>query len=326
MKNRTLLRCAAAAALLALAVAGAQAQNWPERPIKLIAPSAPGGPPDLYARALADQLVKELGQPVVVENAPAAGGMIAAQALLRQPADGYTLMASTAGQMTITPSANPKAGYRPTDFTAVCQGVDAGLVLVGSPSLGARNYQELVRWIRAQKTAPSYSSYSPGSPAHFLGYQFGEALKVEMTHVPYRSSPQQITDMLGGTAPLGFAQISTAGPHIRSGKLIAFATTGAQRAPQLPDVPTIGELGLPQLTTSTWMGLAAPKGLPAAVAERLTQAHRKITATQEFRARMDASGMVPAPGICGEQFAKKMGEESTRWARIIQATGFVADN
>ena len=325
MHTTRTLAISACLALACAAQAQPQTQNWPEKPIKLIAPSAAGGPPDLYARALADQLGKELGQAVVVENVPAAGGMIAAQQMMRNAADGYTLLVNTAGMMTITPNANPRAQYRIADFTTLCQGVDAGLVLVGSPSLGAHNFNELKTWLKAQKAPPTYSSYSPGSPAHFLGYQLAEALGLEMTHVPYRSSPQQITDMLGATAPLGFAQISTAGPHIKSGKLVAFLTTGAQRSAQLPEVPTVVEVGLPQLETSTWMGLSAPKGLPATVAERLTRAHQKIVATPEFRTRMDASGLSAAPKVCGENFVRKMGTESERWTRVIKATGFVAD-
>lgn len=315
----------AAAMLLACANFGAQAQNWPERPIKLVTPSTPGGPPDAYARALADLLARELGQPLVVENSPAVGGMVAAQAMARTPADGYTLLVSTAGMMTITPSANPRARYVPGDFTPICQGVEAGLVLASHPSLGAHNFAELRQWIRAQKTPPTYSSFAPGSPAHFLGYQLGEALKVEMTHVPYRSSPNQITDMLGGTAPLGFVQTATAGPHIKAGKLVAYATTAGQRSADLPDVPTVAEIGLPQLQTTVWFGLSAPKGLPAPIVQRLTAAHQKVLASPDFHQRMATAGLAPSATLCGEAFLQRMNEESARWARIVKATGFVAD-
>ncbi len=312
-------------ALLPLAAASALAQNWPNKPIRLVSPSTAGGPPDAYARALADHLAKEMGQPVVAENSPAIGGMIAAQTMARTAPDGYTLLVNTAGMMTITPAANPKAQYRPADFTPICQGVEAALVLASHPGLGPKTFGELAPWLRSQKTPPTYSSFAPGSPAHFLGYQLSEALKVEMTHVPYRSSPLQITDMLANVAPLGFVQIATASPHIRSGKLLAYATTGAQRSPQLPEVPTVAEVGLSQLETTVWFGLAAPKGLPAPIVQRLTEAHRKVVAAPEFQTRMAAAGLTPTPDTCGERFLGKMNTETGRWTRIVKATGFVAD-
>ena len=311
--------------LIALASPWAQAQNWPEKSIKLLAPSTPGGPPDVYARALADYLAKAFGQPVVVENVPAAGGMIAAQQTQRASADGYTLLVNTAGMMTITPNANPKASYKGADFTQICQGVEAALVLASHPSLGAKNYKELSQWVQAQKTPANYSSYSPGSPAHFLGYQLSEALKTEMTHIPYKSSPQQITDMIGGVAPLGFVQIATAGPHIKAGKLIAHATTGEQRAPALPDVPTVGEVGLPQLATTVWFGFSGPKNLPPAIVKRLTDAHQQMTASPEFNARMNTAGLSVSKDLCGDMFLGKISRETERWARVVKATGFVAD-
>ncbi len=312
--------------LLAVASSWAQAQNWPEKSIKLLAPSTAGGPPDVYARALAENLSKILSQPVIVENMPAVGGMIAAQSLMRAPADGYTLLVNTAGMMTITPNANPMANYKGSDFTQICQGVEAALVLASHPGIGTKNFNELSQWIRALKTPPTYSSYSPGSPAHFLGYQLSEALKTEMTHVPYKSSPQQVTDMLGGVAPLGFVVIATASPHIKAGKLIAYATTGEQRSPQLPDVPSVAEVGLPQLSTTVWFGLSGPKNLSATIVKRLTEAHQQISNSPEFKTRMSAAGLSVSQDICGDKFLKKMDQEADRWARIVKATGFVVNN
>ena len=302
------------------------AQTWPEKPVRVMAPSNAGGPPDLYARALADHFAKALGQPFVVETAPAAGGMIAAQAVLRAPADGYTLLVNTAGMMTITPNANPKANYKGDDFTLICQGVETALVLASHPSITAKNYAELATWIKGQKVPPTYSSYSPGSPAHFLGYQLGEALKVDMTHVPYKSSPSQVTDMVGGTAPLGFVQIATAAPHVKAGKLTAYATTGAQRSPQIPDVPTLAELGLPQLTTAVWFGFSGPKNLPAPVVKRLIDAHQQMVISSEFKTRMATAGLNPTPDVCGDKFLAKINQETARWGRVVKATGFSSDN
>jgi tripartite-type tricarboxylate transporter receptor subunit TctC len=320
-------RLALPTALFMLCLTGlpSQAQAWPERPLKIITPSTPGGPPDVYARTLAEMLALELGQAVVVENSPVLGGMLAAQTMLRTPQDVHTLLVSTAGMMTIAPSAHPQSRYTSADFTPICQGVETGLVLVGNPSLGAHNFQELAHWLRTQTTLPSYSSYFPGSPAHFLGYQLGSALQVKMTHVPYRSSPAQIIDMLSGIAPLGFAQVATALPHVRAGKLVAFAVTSERRSPDFPDVPTVAEVGLRQLQTAVWFGLSAPRDLPEPIAQRLIAAHQKIVATADFRQRMATAGLAPSATVCGPAFAQKMKEESARWAQIVKATGFVAE-
>lgn len=318
------IRNLSALTMLGLSAAITQAQAWPEKPIKLLAPSTAGGPPDVYARALADHMARALGQPVIVENIPAGGGMIAAQQIMRAPADGYTLLVNTAGMMTITPNANPRAQYKVSDFAQICQGVDAALVLATNQQLGPKDYRQLTQWLKAQKTPPTYSSYSPGSPAHFLGYQLSESLDIDMTHIPYKSSPPQITDMIGGAAPLGFGQIATTVPHIKAGKLIAHATTGDKRSPLLPDVPTVSEVGLPQLTTSVWFGLSAPKGTPAAIVQRLTTTHQQMLASQDFKVRMAASGLNPTPHVCGTSFQEKMNRETDRWARIVKATGFSA--
>jgi tripartite-type tricarboxylate transporter receptor subunit TctC len=324
--NKASLRSLAGTCLiLLLAHPYAEAQNWPERSIKLIAPSTAGGPPDVYARAVSDFLAKALGQPVIVENVPAAGGMIAAQQIQRAPADGYTLLVNTAGMMTITPNANKKANYKGDDFAQICQGVESALILAANPNLGAKTFNDLSQWVQSHKQAASYSSYSPGSPAHFLGYQLSEALKVDMTHVPYKSSPQQITDMIGGVAPLGFVQIATATPQVKAGKLIAYATTSEQRSAALPEVPTVAELGMPQLTTTVWFGLSAPKSLPPAIVKRLTEAHQQMTASPEFNARMNAAGLNVTKDTCGAKFLGNMNRETERWARVVKATGFQAD-
>lgn len=324
MKKAVYLACSLAFTLLA-STQHVHASTWPSKSIKLVTPGTPGGPPDAYARALADHLAQALKQPVVVENAPAIGGMVAAQALLRTPADGYTLFVSTAGVMAITPAANPLAKYVPNDFTHICQGVDTSFVLASHPSVPAKDLSSLKQWLKEHKQPATYSSFGPGTPAHFLGYQFSEAIGVDMTHVPYRSSPLQITDMLGGTSPFGFVQIATSSPHIKAEKLKAYATTGPTRAPELPEVPTVKELGLPELETTVWFGLAAPKNLPQDIRQKLEQVHEQILQQDSFKQRMQTALLNPTPGVCGEQFVNKMNHELQRWQGVVQKTGFIAD-
>jgi len=302
------------------------ADTWPSKPVKLIAPSTPGGPPDVYARALADSFTKALGQPFIVENMPAAGGMIAAQSILKIPSDGYVLLVNTAGMMTIAPSANANAKYSPTDFTQICQGVSASLVLAVHPSLNVKNFSELTKWLKDQKVRPTYSSYSMGSPAHLLGFELGELLGVDMIHVPYKSTPQQLSDMLSGVAPLGFVQISTATPSIMAGKIIPLATTSQVRSADFPNVPTVSEIGYPQLLTTVWFGLSAAKNLSPSITKRLTDLHQQVTNSKEFELRMVNSGLLPNKDICGDAFTNKMQKELVQWSKVIKAAGFVADN
>jgi len=302
------------------------AETWPTKAVKIIAPSTPGGPPDVYARALADSFTKALGQPFIVENMPAAGGMIAAQAMSKIPSDGYELLVNTAGMMTITPSANPNAKYLPTDFTQICQGVSASLVLAVHPSLNVKNFSELVKWLKDQKLRPTYSSYSMGSPAHLLGFELSDLLGVDMIHVPYKSTPQQLSDMLSGVAPLGFVQISTATPSIKAGKIIPLATTSEVRSTDFPSVPTVSEIGYPQLLTTVWFGLSAPKNLPSSITKRLTDLHQQVTNSKEFESRMANSGLLATKDICGDAFTNKMQKELLQWTKVIKAAGFVADN
>jgi tripartite-type tricarboxylate transporter receptor subunit TctC len=301
-------------------------QNWPTKPVKIIAPSTPGGPPDVYARALADIFTKTLGQPFIVDNMPAAGGMIAAQSILKATNDGYALLVNTAGMMTITPSANISAKYFPADFTQICQGVSASLVLAVHPILNIKNFAELVKWLKDQKVRPTYSSYSIGSPAHLLGYELSQLLGVEMIHVPYKSTPQQLTDMLSAVSPLGFVQIATASPSIKAGKIIPLATTSESRSIDFPNVPSISEVGYPQLVTTVWFGLSGPKNLSPLITKKLIDLHQQMTNSSEFESRMLNSGMVVTKNICGDIFTSKMQRELDNWSKVIGAAGFVADN
>jgi tripartite-type tricarboxylate transporter receptor subunit TctC len=301
-------------------------QNWPTKPIKIIAPSTPGGPPDVYARAIADYLSKSLSQPVVVENVPAAGGMIAAQSVMKGTNDGSLLLVNTAGMMTITPAANPNAKYHAEDFAQICQGVSASLILAAHPSLGVKSFPDLTKWLKNQKAQATYSSYSMGSPAHLLGFQMSELLGLDMVHVPYKSTPQQLTDMVAGVAPLGFVQLATATPNVKAGKLIALAVTSESRSSDLPQVPTVSELGYPQLQTTVWFGLSGPKSLSPSIVKKLIELHQQISNTNEFEARMSNAGLVVSKNICGDVFTRKIVAESESWAKIIKAAGFVADN
>jgi tripartite-type tricarboxylate transporter receptor subunit TctC len=316
-------------ALLAALVSGASwlspalAQGWPAKPVTFVVGVPPGGALDPFARALADQMAKEIGGTVVVDNKPGANGNLSAEAVLKAPADGHTLWIGTQSMVTINPAAFSQLRWKPSDFKPVLKGVEAPLVLVAHPSVPANNFAELEAWIRNPANKAAYASFSPGTPSHFLGYQLNEKLKANMVHVPYKGSGPQTTDLLGGQVPLGFTQLASAVPHIKEGKLKAFAVTGPQRSRFLPQVPTVGEVGHPDLGTTIWFGLFAPAGTPPAVLQAVRAAAAKAQVDPAYRARLEALNFdVPNESVAN--FESTIARETARWATLVKATGFKA--
>jgi tripartite-type tricarboxylate transporter receptor subunit TctC len=326
--NTSILGFTLAATVGLLPATGAMGQPaaWPSKAITLIVPSTAGGPLDGYARIAAEELGKELKQPTVVENrAGGGGGLIAARGAMQAPADGHTLFVGTAAILTINPSAYKQLPYAVTDFAYVCKGVEAPLVLVAHPSLGVKDLAALGQRLKSKPSEAMYASYQAGTPSHFLGHQLGEKLGVAMTHVPYKGSSPQVQDLVGGNVGFGFTQLQTALQHVRAGKLVALATTGAQRAPQLPDVPTLAELAMPDLTTTVWFGLVVHKDTPRDVVDRLIAVHKAAFAAPATRAKVEAQSM-QVSGQCGADFEKAVRDEGARWARVVKATGFSASD
>src|SRR5690606_11797942 len=203
-----------------------------------------------------------LGQTVLIENRTGGNGNVAARASLQEPVDGNTLWVALQSTVEINPSAFDTMPWQPEDFTPIIRGVEAPLVLVVHKSVPANNFKELVAWLKENRGNVEYASFSPGTPSHFLGYQLSEHFDLDMVHVPYRGSAPQITDLMGGHAKVGFAQMLNSLPALESNNLKAIATTGSKRSRHLPDVPTLNELGLPEMDTSIWFGLFAPSAAP----------------------------------------------------------------
>lgn len=316
--------------LLPLVIAGGtwpltavHAQTWPVKPVTFVVGVPPGGALDPFTRALADQMGKVTGGTFVVENKPGANGNLSAEAVLKAPADGYTLWIGTQSMVTINPAAFSQLRWKPSDFKPVLKGVEAPLVLVTHPSVPAKNFEELAKWIQNPANKAAYASFSPGTPSHFLGYQLNERLKANMVHVPYKGSAPQTTDLLGGQVPLGFTQLASAVPHVKEGKLRAIAVTSAQRSRFLPDVPTMAELGYKDLTTTIWFGLFAPADVPPATLEAIRAAAAKAHADLGYRARLEALNFdVPNESVA--EFDKTISAETARWAALVKATGFKA--
>lgn len=315
--------CALAGLAGAFAATGSFAQAWPSQTVKLMVGVPPGGALDPFARVLAEQLAKLTGGTFIVENKAGANGNLSAEAVLAAPADGHTLWIGTQSMVTINPAAFDSLRWKPSDFKPVLKGVEAPLVLVAHPSVQARDFQALTRWIADPANRAAYASFSPGTPSHFLGFQLNERLKANMVHVPYKGSAPQTTDLLGGQVPLGFTQLASAVPHLKEGKLRAYAVTGPKRSRFLPDVPTLAELGHPDLSTTIWFGLFAPAATPPATLQAIRAAAARAQADAGYRERIEALNF-DLPNEDVPAFEKTIAAETARWAELVKATGFRA--
>ena len=290
--KRTLMR-ATAGALLLLAAPLSMAQAWPARPIRLVVPFPPGGLIDNMARLVGNRLVQELGQPVVIDNKPGAGGNVGAAEVARAPADGYTLlMASPA--LTISPAVYKNLPYQPSQLAPVALLGRVPNVLLVNPASGIGKVQDLVGRAKAKPGQLNYASNGNGTSLHLSAELFKRRSETFITHVPYRGAAAAITALLSGEVDMMFDNLPSAIGQIQAGKLRALAVTTAQRSTALPDVPTLAEAGMDGFNVSAWFGVAAPAGLPAPVATRLADALQKVVQQPEVAAAMQRQGADPA--------------------------------
>lgn len=290
--KRPLLR-AAACALLALTAPLSMAQTWPARPIRLVVPFPPGGLIDNMARLVGTRLSQELGQPVVIDNKPGAGGNLGAAEAARAPADGYTLlMASPA--LTISPAIYKNLPYQPAQLAPVALLGRVPNVLLVNLASGITKVGDLVGRAKAKPGQLNYASNGNGTSLHLSAELFKRRSETFITHVPYRGSAAAITAVLAGEVDMMFDNLPSAIGQIQAGKLRALAVTTAQRSTALPDVPTLAELGMAGFNVSAWFGVAAPAGLPAPVVARLSEALQKVVTQPEVIAAMQRQGADPA--------------------------------
>ena len=312
--RRTALGCGLAllAGSLLLAAGAAQAQSWPAKPIKLIVPFAPGGGNDNVARIIGTTIAGPLGQPVVIENKPGAGGSLGANEAARAPADGYTLFLGGVGSHALNPAVNPKVGYDPVrDFAPITWIAAAPLTLVVHPSLPVNNVAQLIDYARKNPGKLNFASNGNGSSSQLAAVMFNNMAKTEMVHVPYKGLGPALTDLLAGQVQLMFSSTVAILPHIQSGKLRAIGVTSAKRIPTLPQVPTIAELGLTGYETSSWYGILAPANTPAPVIARLSTEIAKAVQNPEVRAKLASEGAEPVGGT-PEVFAAHIRAELQR--------------
>lgn len=318
-------------ALCALALAAtlplagpAQAADWPNKPVQLVIPYPPGGSADLLARPLANQLQQQLGQAVVLEYKPGAGGTLASQYVARAKPDGYTVLMVLAAHA-INDSLYPKLPYDTRkDFTPVSWVANLPMVVAASSKLPARNVAELVRAAQADPGALTFGSAGNGNTGHLAGELFSRTAGVRMTHVPYKGSAGVVNAMLAGDIHLTFDSISTSMPHIKSGRMQAIAVTSPQRSALAPDIPTVQEQGLKDFDVTGWYAVIAPAGTPDAVRQRLSREIATALRNPQLHSQLAAGGY-EAVGSTPEVLQAHIEREITRWATVVKATGARVD-
>ncbi len=322
MKRRTVLGAAAAAASWAALPARAQGA-YPNRPVSLVVPYAAGGATDVIARMVAEQLSKQWPQSVVVVNRPGAGTVVGAESVARSAGDGYTLYMTTAAH-TISASLYRKLSYDPIkDFAPVTLVATIPLVLLATPSLPVNTVAEYIAFAKSRSDA-SYASPGNGSPQHLTMELFKSAHKLDLQHVPYRGDAPMMTDLIGGQVQAAFVTLSSALPHIKSGKVKALALAHHQRIAAISNVPTFAEAGFPGFTAATWFGLLAPAALPAELQQRLYRDISRIVAEPAFSAKLvDMGGEVD--NSTPQRFRELIGAETTRWAEAVRLSGAQVD-
>jgi tripartite-type tricarboxylate transporter receptor subunit TctC len=321
MQRRSLL-----AAPLALLPWASLAQSaWPSKPLRLIVGFPPGGGIDFTARTVQPGLEAALGQPVVIDYKPGAGGVLAATELTRTAADGYTILVANVGPFSIAPYLQSKKPYEPaTQFSYIGQIAETSYVAVTRAEHPAKDLKQFVEWARANAGKVSFASGGLGSSTHLCGELLNTVAGLDMLHVPYKGSAPAVTDLIGGQTQLLIDAGSVLLPQIKGGRLKALAVTGVKRDPNIPEVPTVRELGLPGMEAAGYQGLVAPAGVPREVLERLSAALRQVLANPDVKAKFAAGGAeVNARG--SQEFAAYVKGESERWSALISQRGIKLD-
>ncbi len=310
-----------AAAVLLGAVATSVAAAYPDRPIRLIVPSPPGGGTDSSTRAIAPKLGEILHQNIVIDNRPGASGNVGAEVAAQAPADGYTLLAIIASH-TSNPAVMRKVTFDlARDFAPISQTVTLPNLLVSHPSVPAKNVKELVAFIKSKPGQVQFASGGIGSIQHFAMELFLSMEKLKMIHVPYKGVAPATSDVIAGHVPMIAANILTLLPHAKSGRVRAYGVTSLQRSSAAPDIPTIAESGLPGYEAVQWFGLVAPAGTPPEIVKRLHTAVVQVLNDPEVRARFQKGGAEPTPSESPEAYAKLIRSELKKWADVAKAAG-----
>ena len=320
-----LLACALASATLPAARAQAPAASWPSKPIRWVVPFPPGGAMDAIARTLGEKAGKTLGQPFVIENKPGAGGNIGADVVAKQPGDGYTLMITSIGMATNKPlygklSYDPIKDFAPVSLLAVVPNV----LVTNATQPDVKTAKDVIAAARKTPGKLTYASAGNGTSIHLAGEVFTSLAQVDMLHVPYKGSGPAVSDLLGGQVNYMFDSITSARPHIESGKLRALGVTTAKRSKTLPNVPTLAEAGLPGYEVSPWFAVFMPAATPKDIVAKVNAALLEAMNDPDVVKRFETIGAEPV-GSTPEEMAQHLARESERWTKLIQERGIKLD-
>ena len=320
------IRCKVLAGLaVALLPFPAAAQAYPDKPIRVIVPVPAGGTPDVVARMVAPGLSSLLGQQLVIDNRGGAGSLIGTELAARALPDGYTLFFSSPGSLTILPHLHKQLAFDPfRDFAPISLVCIGPFLLLTHPAVPVRSVKDLIALARAEPGKLNYASAGNATPNHLAMESFKSMAGVNITHVPYKGAPQAVTDLIGGSVELMFNSIPPALPHIRSGRLKLLAVASARRAAQLPDIPTVGEAGVPGFEAITWFGFVAPARTPKQIIARLNELVVKVVRAPELKSQFEILGYEAVGGSPGE-FAAFIRAESEKYAKAVKLSGAKVD-
>jgi tripartite-type tricarboxylate transporter receptor subunit TctC len=315
---------ALAAALSAATPALAQAQPYPNKPVRVIVAFTAGGTTDIMARTVGARLTEKLKQTFIIENRPGAGGNIGTELVVRAPPDGYTLIVNSVGPMAVNPTLYKGLTYDPaTDLVPIAQISDVPNVLVAHPSLGVKDMEGFLAYAKANSGKLNYASTGIGTSSHLSGYMLASRAGFEATHIPYKGA-EALKDLLTGRVQFMFATIPSVIAHIKAGNLTAIAVTSARRSRSMPDVPTVAERGFPGFEAGSWFGFFAPKGTPREVVDTLNKAVNEVIAEKAVESRMIEEGADPMAGT-PERFGAFVKSEFEKWRTVVQQSGAKVD-
>jgi tripartite-type tricarboxylate transporter receptor subunit TctC len=316
--SRTVL---AALAVLGAAPPALAQQDYPNRPITMVVPFAPGGSTSIVARIVGEKMSEILGQQIVIENRPGAGGTVGMRGVARTTPDGYTIALGYTGTLAIGPTLYPAAGYDPRkDFAPIGMIGHAPNSLVVHPSFPPKSVSELVDFAKANPGKVSYGSAGVGTVSHVAGEYFATAAGIKLVHVPYRGTGPAIADLIGGHIPMAFAPIPATHGPVSQGQLRGLAVTSAKRSSLVPDLPTIAEAGIADFEASLHYGIVAPAGTPRPIVDKLNAALLRALATDDVKKRLATDGAEPTPST-PEDYAKDIDLDEKRWSMVVKASG-----
>jgi tripartite-type tricarboxylate transporter receptor subunit TctC len=312
------------ALVLTFAATLASAQSYPNRPIKLIVPFAPGGSADLVGRLLAQQMSESFGQPVVVENKGGASGMLGNEYVAKSAPDGYTLTVGTLGPFAVNQTLFDHVPYdNIRDFAPITLTGISSHILVAHPSIPVQNVSELIALAKEKPGQLTFASSGTGNATHLTFELFKARAGIDIVHVPYKGGGPAMADLVGGQVLFSFASMASAVPFVRAGRLRAIAVSGGERSALFPDVPTVAESGLPGFASEDWQGILAPAKTPPEIIGKLNGEIRRILLLPEVKAKLQAAGFEPKPST-PEWFAQFIQAETLKWAKLLKGIGIKA--